>query len=742
VSTSLPINSILKGDCIEILKTLPENSVDVVFADPPYNLQLQNDLYRPNMTKVEAVKDGWDQFKSFAEYDAFTREWLSACRRVLKETGTIWVIGSYHNIYRVGSILQDLGFWILNDVVWIKCLSGDTEVLALINKQPIVSSLKDLVRINLSNNLVELPSYDQNGNQTWVNLVGWKNSGKTKGIRVEFEDGYSVECTRGHGFPVVQNGHIKYSPACDLRAGDSILRLGKIDLPTVINSPAIDQSFGELIGWYLAEGSLLGDGKGIQFSMGADEKQDADDLIEIVRSKFGILGRVHIYKNTMHLVFPGRFIVELINRFVRGNTAKTKRLTREAYWYGKEFLAGILLGYLKGDGHWDKKNKRWRLGLTKNEGLLIDLRIICLLTEFRMCTQDGLVPYKDSKVEIIRGHIRANFDQQWSVVSLEALGLPTRSRFGYGQHHSIKRLRMAYRIRTRKSEGQLSPLAIQIINGHLQTSKIKKVQETNLKTFLDISVEGNHLFALPSGVLTHNSNPMPNFRGVRFTNAHETMIWAQKKKGAKYTFNHKSMKALNDDLQMRSDWKLNLAIGRERIRLNGSKVHSTQKPEALLYRVILASSNPGDVVLDPFFGTGTTGAVAKKLGRNWIGIEREKKYIRIAQRRIDAVENVAEDALAVEKPRPARIPFGALLENGLLQPGQILYFAGNGKKAKILSNGHLRCGKLTGSIHGVAKALMEGAPANGWDLWFYEDEDGNKIRIDELRETLRSTIEH
>jgi modification methylase len=357
VSASLPVNSILHGNCIEILKTLPENSVDVVFADPPYNLQLQNDLYRPNMTKVAAVKDGWDQFQSFAEYDAFTRDWLSACRRVLKETGTIWVIGSYHNIYRVGSILQDLGFWILNDIVWIK------------------------------------------------------------------------------------------------------------------------------------------------------------------------------------------------------------------------------------------------------------------------------------------------------------------------------------------------------------------------------------------------GNPMPNFRGVRFSNAHETMIWAQKKKGTKYTFNHKSMKALNDDLQMRSDWKLNLAIGKERIRLNGSKVHSTQKPEALLYRVIMASSSRGDVLLDPFFGTGTTGAVAKKLGRNWIGIERDKKYIRIAQRRINAVERVDEEALDVEKPKPARIPFGALLENGLVEAGQFLYFAGDGKKAKVLSNGHLRCGKLTGSIHSVAKALMEGAPANGWDLWFYEDERGTKIRIDELRERLRSTIE-
>ena len=351
--TDLPLNQILHGDCIEILKSLPENSVDLIFADPPYNLQLQNDLYRPNMTKVDAVNDNWDQFKGFAEYDAFTRDWLSASQRVLKETGTIWVIGSYHNIYRVGAILQDLGFWILNDVVFVKY------------------------------------------------------------------------------------------------------------------------------------------------------------------------------------------------------------------------------------------------------------------------------------------------------------------------------------------------------------------------------------------------NPMPNFRGVRFTNAHETLIWAQKKKGAQYTFNHQSMKALNDDLQMRSDWYLPIVTGNQRLKVNGKKAHSTQKPEALLYRVIMASSNPGDVVLDPFFGTGTTGAVAKRLGRDWIGIERDKKYIRVAQKRIDAVQKADEEALHVEKRKQARVPFGALLENGLLHPGQTLYFARNGTKAKILSNGHLRCGKLTGSIHGVAKALIDNAPANGWDLWFYEDEQGNRIVIDELRETIR-----
>jgi len=353
--TDLPLNQILHGDCIELLKSLPENSVDCIFADPPYNLQLRNDLYRPDMSKVDAVKDGWDQFEDFKEYDGFTFEWLSAGKRVLKDTGTIWVIGSYHNIYRVGAIMQDLGFWILNDVVWIK------------------------------------------------------------------------------------------------------------------------------------------------------------------------------------------------------------------------------------------------------------------------------------------------------------------------------------------------------------------------------------------------NNPMPNFRGVRFTNAHETLIWAQKKKGTKYTFNHRSMKALNDDLQMRSDWTIPLATGKQRIKMNGSKAHSTQKPEGLLYRVIMSSTNVGDVILDPFFGSGTTGAVAKKLGRNWIGIERDKKYVRVAQNRINAVSEADPDAIKVEKPKQARVPFGTLVENGYLSVGQSLFFAKNGKKAKILSNGHLKCGDVTGSIHGLAKSLMDGAPVNGWDVWYYKDENGKKKKINALREEIRNT---
>ena len=350
----LPLDQVLKGDCIELMGSLPGGSVDLVFADPPYNLQLRKTLFRPNLTKVAAVTDAWDQFDSLAEYDKFSRAWLTACRHVLKDTGTLWVIGSYHNIYRLGAILQDLDFWLLNDIIWIK------------------------------------------------------------------------------------------------------------------------------------------------------------------------------------------------------------------------------------------------------------------------------------------------------------------------------------------------------------------------------------------------NNPMPNFRGVRFTNAHETLLWAQKNKGAKYTFNHRAMKALNDDLQMRSDWwSLPLATGRERIRQKGVKAHSTQKPEALLYRVLLASTNPGDIVLDPFFGTGTTGAAARKLGRHFIGMERDATYVRIARKRVASVTPADPDSLPAAASRPERIPFGSLLENGLLQPGQKLYFAKKNVAARVLANGHLRCGELTGSIHAVAKALMNGIPANGWDLWLYKDNSGERHKIDDLRARLR-----
>lgn len=355
MTDKLELDQILCGDCIEILGQLPENSIDLVFADPPYNLQLSQELWRPNRTRVGAVEDEWDKFTSFEQYDEFTRNWLLGCKRVLKAEGTLWVIGTYHNIYRVGSALQNLGFWILNDIVFIK------------------------------------------------------------------------------------------------------------------------------------------------------------------------------------------------------------------------------------------------------------------------------------------------------------------------------------------------------------------------------------------------TNPMPNFHGIRFTNSHETLLWAQKRKGSKYTFNYQAMKALNDDLQMRSDWLLPICTGPERIKTNGSKAHSTQKPEALLYRVLLSSTNPGDVVLDPFFGTGTTGAVARKLGRHFIGIERDADYIKIAQTRITAIQSVPATALAIPNPRQQkRIPFGSLLEAGLLQPGQELYFFRDNTPACILANGHISSGLITGSIHSVARSLLDGAPANGWDCWFFKDKNDLLISIDVLRQQIRA----
>lgn len=358
---TLPLNQILRGDCIELLNSLPENSVDLIFADPPYNLQLRQELWRPNMTKVDAVNDEWDKFSGFQAYDTFSHSWLAACRRVLKDTGTIWVIGSYHNIYRIGTIMQDLNYWFLNDVIWVK------------------------------------------------------------------------------------------------------------------------------------------------------------------------------------------------------------------------------------------------------------------------------------------------------------------------------------------------------------------------------------------------TNPMPNFRGVRFTNAHETLIWASKAKGAKFTFNYHAMKAFNDDKQMRSDWVMPICSGSERIKVDGKKAHSTQKPEALLYRVVLSSSRLGDVVLDPFFGSGTTGAVAKRLHRQWIGIEREELYIKTAQERIDRVvpAEFSDEVFDVsDKKRQApRIPFVNLLENGLLISGQVLYFQNDHTKvARVKPDGKLVLNGFEGSIHQAGTYLMSGSPCNGWQHWYFEGEDKTLHPIDELREVFRKSL--
>jgi modification methylase len=250
-------------------------------------------------------------------------------------------------------------------------------------------------------------------------------------------------------------------------------------------------------------------------------------------------------------------------------------------------------------------------------------------------------------------------------------------------------------------------------------------------------------FWILNDVLWIKSNPMPNFRAVRFTNAHETLIWSAKSKESKYTFNHHAMKPFNRGKQMRSDWELPLCTGNERIRIEGRKAHPTQKPEALLYRILLASTNPGDVVLDPFFGTGTTGAVAKKLHREWIGIEREVSYIEIARRRIDELvpEEFDTDVFDVRDHRriAPRVPFATLLELGYLKPGQTLYFRRKEETtAQVKPDGKLRSESgEEGSIHQLGKLLAGGSPCNGWEHWYFKDQEGELQTIDVLREHVR-----
>jgi modification methylase len=347
----LPLGRILPGDCVEAMRSIPTASVDMVFADPPYNLQLGGDLNRPDGSHVDAVTDHWDQFDSFAAYDKFTREWLTEARRVLKPNGSLWVIGSYHNIFRVGAMLQDMGFWILNDIVWRK------------------------------------------------------------------------------------------------------------------------------------------------------------------------------------------------------------------------------------------------------------------------------------------------------------------------------------------------------------------------------------------------ANPMPNFKGTRFTNAHETLIWASTGEKAKYTFNYRAMKTLNDELQMRSDWVLPICGGQERIKKGGTKAHPTQKPEALLYRVMLATTNKGDVVLDPFFGTGTTGAVAKRLGREWIGCERESTYREVALERIEMALPLDESSLTtMQSPKAApKVAFGTLIETGWIAPGTVLTDKKRKFSATVRADGSLASGADNGSIHGLG-AKLQGAPScNGWSYWHIEHQ-GEVKPIDAIRQ--------
>ncbi len=236
-------------------------------------------------------------------------------------------------------------------------------------------------------------------------------------------------------------------------------------------------------------------------------------------------------------------------------------------------------------------------------------------------------------------------------------------------------------------------------------------------------------------VIWRKSNPMPNFRGTRFTNAHETLIWASKNKKSKYTFNYQSLKCFNDDLQMRSDWLIPICSGKERLKLNGKKIHSTQKPEALLHRIILASTNKEDKILDPFLGTGTTAVVAKKLGRKYLGIEKDNKYFKYANERIDRTKKIETDnldTLKTNKSKP-RVPFGSLVELGILKPGSKLFDAKKKIEARIMVDGSIKYKEKEGSIHKVAAQIMGSESYNGWTYW-HCNIDGNDIVIDNLRQ--------
>jgi len=240
-------------------------------------------------------------------------------------------------------------------------------------------------------------------------------------------------------------------------------------------------------------------------------------------------------------------------------------------------------------------------------------------------------------------------------------------------------------------------------------------------------------------IVWRKNNPMPNFKGTRFTNAHETLIWASKKKNQNTLFNYQSLKCLNDDLQMRSDWIFPICNGKERLKKNGKKIHSTQKPESLLYRIILATTNKNDIILDPFLGTGTTAFVAKKLGRKYFGIEKNKEYFRAANERINKAKVIQDEYLdsIINNKSKQRIPFGSLVEMGIIKPGTILFDNKRKFNAKIMVDGSIKHKDSEGSIHKVAAKIMGTESYNGWTYW-HCNVGGSIVPIDSLRQRLIS----
>ena len=250
----------------------------------------------------------------------------------------------------------------------------------------------------------------------------------------------------------------------------------------------------------------------------------------------------------------------------------------------------------------------------------------------------------------------------------------------------------------------------------------------------------NHGFWILNDIIWHKTNPMPNFRGTRFTNAHETLLWCTTSREAKYTFNYQNLKELNDGKQMRSDWYIPICSGKERLRENNNqRSHPTQKPEALMYRIILSSTNKGDIILDPFLGSGTTAVVAKRLQRNFIGIEQDKEYISLAKKRLKQTKVLNDEVVKMKKSRKdlPKVPFGELVEQGIIPPGAVLTDKKEKYKATVTVDGSLKINNISGSIHQVGATIQGLSNCNGWDFWHIKNKS-TSILLDEVRDKYRN----
>ena len=250
----------------------------------------------------------------------------------------------------------------------------------------------------------------------------------------------------------------------------------------------------------------------------------------------------------------------------------------------------------------------------------------------------------------------------------------------------------------------------------------------------------NHGFWILNDIIWHKTNPMTNFRGTRFTNAHETLLWCTTSREAKYTFNYQNLKELNDGKQMRSDWYIPICSGKERLRgINNQRSHPTQKPEALMYRIILSSTNKGDIILDPFLGSGTTAVVSKKLQRNFIGIEQDKQYVSLAKKRLKQTKVLNDEVIKMKKSRKdlPKVPFGELVEQGIIPPGAILTDKKEKYKATVTVDGSLKIKNISGSIHQVGATIQGLSNCNGWDFWHIKNKS-TSILLDEVRDKYRN----